>query len=975
MADISEIKKGQQLYNIKDKVAREQLATKQEALIFDEVPQQGSNNPAKSGGIYTQIQDLSSNIQEIQKELMTKADQADTYNKAQVNSLVTPPGTIIQVVTSLPAEGQDNTVYRVPGIGSYSDYGWDGMDFVLLATYYGTNLYDTTGQNTDGAMSQKTVTDELQSINFIASPFDLANGGCYAKFSLNGNKWAVNYYSRTYPVVPGRKYIIKANAEYSSIIAVLKTCYPVSGQVMDFAEGYTSRIVLSAGQEITIVMPSDAHYLVVQVTSGSGDITPASVLEYIPRFEYAESIIPDNNPPAGKAVSSSLMALVDLTGAIQYTGTWLNGDNKWSSARKSTIYPVTPGMVCHIKANETHDTQYAFLKSHGQGAGNNAELATGSVRENVIHGTIKEVVAPEDANYLYVYRGTASSDATPEYVKYYKNKIESLEKDMEQGFKELILEGDGANAVTPNLYFKEGRIIKIDIDNPKWKRDSISSSANLLVFNIDGTDQQVLVKKGSTVSSQYFIKTGKNIGFTFRADVGEKVKFTFHDVTDQYMKEVYDIAFVEDTENESMKSMSFRLNMGQKIQYRVLAGDNEEFIKVYSINVQDDTYKIDSVVAGESSELIIGEYLALRSCVVVVKSNIAIGFTPQCKVLEIGEGDKTVKMVEPYQFIVDTENMVTLLASDDEDATEYDNRVINGFSILQVGNKWYMWYMGYGSGSLPNILMAYSSDGVNWTRGIPDGIEEPFEDTNLIFTKGVIVGEFAQECVNEFDVLKVNDTQFPFRMICNIRNASSNSVQGECMYMLKSQDGVHWSTVRKMLPTAHDTFMRSIVYGDIIKVYLRMWDYTQASNNNKRMVGVMHCDINGQVMMPPSGLPNMTRGWYGPYAYRIGLDRELMIPTIYYPNTNDINIYESYICSHGDLRPAPSYGLENLKKETDNDGWGAVYSMLYANGKQYLAYEQGPHKHGETGARSEFRAVPIKWVTYDSSNTDSSIQA
>ena len=49
MADISEIQKGQQLYNIKDKVAREQLATKQEVLTFDDTPQQGSNNPVKSG--------------------------------------------------------------------------------------------------------------------------------------------------------------------------------------------------------------------------------------------------------------------------------------------------------------------------------------------------------------------------------------------------------------------------------------------------------------------------------------------------------------------------------------------------------------------------------------------------------------------------------------------------------------------------------------------------------------------------------------------------------------------------------------------------------------------------------------------------------------------------------------------------------------------------------------------------------------
>ena len=47
------------------------------------------------------------------------------------------------IIGALPASGQTNVVYRVPGNGSYSDYMWNGSSFVLLATY--SSSYDAGG--------------------------------------------------------------------------------------------------------------------------------------------------------------------------------------------------------------------------------------------------------------------------------------------------------------------------------------------------------------------------------------------------------------------------------------------------------------------------------------------------------------------------------------------------------------------------------------------------------------------------------------------------------------------------------------------------------------------------------------------------------------------------------------------------------------------------------------------------------------
>ena len=146
--DIKEWQIGDNTYKFKDEEARQQLATKQDALTIDSAPTNGSNNLVKSGGVYA--------------ALATKANQSTTYTKTEVNNLIVPANTTIQVVEELPESGSSNTIYRLQGTNSYSDYGWDGTQFVKLAEYNGTNLYSTTGQNTDGAMSQKGVTDALK---------------------------------------------------------------------------------------------------------------------------------------------------------------------------------------------------------------------------------------------------------------------------------------------------------------------------------------------------------------------------------------------------------------------------------------------------------------------------------------------------------------------------------------------------------------------------------------------------------------------------------------------------------------------------------------------------------------------------------------------------------------------------------------------------------------------------------------------
>ena len=62
------------------------------------------------------------------------------------------------VVGPLPSSGQADTIYRVPGTSSYSDYMWNGTQFVLMATYsdgrldfINVNLLNATGSTPHAA--------------------------------------------------------------------------------------------------------------------------------------------------------------------------------------------------------------------------------------------------------------------------------------------------------------------------------------------------------------------------------------------------------------------------------------------------------------------------------------------------------------------------------------------------------------------------------------------------------------------------------------------------------------------------------------------------------------------------------------------------------------------------------------------------------------------------------------------------------
>lgn len=76
--------------------------------------------------------------QGFEEKLSEKSDKSNTYTKSEVDGLVSGINNNV-IIGELPTTGQlQNRIYRVPGTNSYTDWAWDGSDWVKLAEFSGS---------------------------------------------------------------------------------------------------------------------------------------------------------------------------------------------------------------------------------------------------------------------------------------------------------------------------------------------------------------------------------------------------------------------------------------------------------------------------------------------------------------------------------------------------------------------------------------------------------------------------------------------------------------------------------------------------------------------------------------------------------------------------------------------------------------------------------------------------------------------
>lgn len=113
--------------------AHQDISGKQNALTFDSTPTANSTNPVTSGGVKTVLDSMESTISNLQS----------LYEALTQSSLVVVPSADWPL-----ASLSQNTIYRVQGTTSYTDYMYDGTNTIPMAEYdNGIDDVPTTGSD------------------------------------------------------------------------------------------------------------------------------------------------------------------------------------------------------------------------------------------------------------------------------------------------------------------------------------------------------------------------------------------------------------------------------------------------------------------------------------------------------------------------------------------------------------------------------------------------------------------------------------------------------------------------------------------------------------------------------------------------------------------------------------------------------------------------------------------------------------
>lgn len=128
--------------------------------VVDELPEKG-----QKGMAYVLVDDLDN---------PTSAQGIFVYDEGWLLT-AQPVSEAVQKVDELPDEGQPGVLYYVPktGVDTYDLYRWVDNSWIKVDT--DVKLYSSTGQNTDGSMTQKAITDIIGNVEAALSAIN--NGG------------------------------------------------------------------------------------------------------------------------------------------------------------------------------------------------------------------------------------------------------------------------------------------------------------------------------------------------------------------------------------------------------------------------------------------------------------------------------------------------------------------------------------------------------------------------------------------------------------------------------------------------------------------------------------------------------------------------------------------------------------------------------------------------------------------------------
>ena len=196
---------------------------------------------------------------------------------------------------------------------------------------YGDRLYNTTGQNTDGSIDQKTVTDALDNISLVKTKdyngTDIGTSSCYIngsnKYITNKSNYAGVHIQNDLSNALRGKYLRVTPQSGTGKHFIIAFCQnkPNNNDTVVYSGtvGYTSRIFGTDNTVGMYLIPNDTQYIYFQKISNNVNVLPSKI-EVFERQNVSNAISTANNESKGiESEVNELIGLEDLTSLFTFT--------------------------------------------------------------------------------------------------------------------------------------------------------------------------------------------------------------------------------------------------------------------------------------------------------------------------------------------------------------------------------------------------------------------------------------------------------------------------------------------------------------------------------------------------------------------------------------------------------------------------------------------------------------------------------
>lgn len=291
-------------------------------------------------------------------------------------------------VTNLPASGQSGAIYRLAGTTSYSDYMWNGSQWVLMATYNNAIDDEPTARSNNLVKSGGVVTFVKKHIDGYDQTVDLSGLTKYAGF-IDGTKWQTNAGGSTEnrhcivvlnDIIDTVTIQTKNTVNYDTAVAFLSEVPVEPVTAGSDVEGLISpKVDLFAPSTVTLDVPAGTKCLYFLTEFWGSDRTPLYVS--IHKDSIVEEVIQEieNTSPRETIIVAS-------DGSGNYTGLHaalkfckLNSDKFYNVYIKEGIYDVSAEWTTQELDNANYPNGFV-----GTEVPSNVNIIGVGVRENIV---------------------------------------------------------------------------------------------------------------------------------------------------------------------------------------------------------------------------------------------------------------------------------------------------------------------------------------------------------------------------------------------------------------------------------------------------------------------------------------------------------------------------------------------------------------------------------------------------------------